>query len=153
MSKAAEEQVLKFASLTQWRDNPKASPPFRGYPDLPLSEERQLEVDWIDSTPEEFLQACVRYKTQIEDIDPWVKLTLEQRYQRRKEAEQRCDRSGYYEPTGRIEDEEVLDWYRKEIGNRTYEQLKTENDELMQAVIKEVKRQAKSYPNHMISQK
>ena len=60
----AEEQVLKFARLTEWRDNPKAGPPFRGYEGIPLSDGRKREVDRIHSCPEEFLQSSVRYKTQ-----------------------------------------------------------------------------------------
>ena len=31
LEKYAEEKVLEFAQLTEWRDNPKAGPPFRGY--------------------------------------------------------------------------------------------------------------------------
>jgi hypothetical protein len=168
----ALEQVITLARLAEWRDNPKADPPFRGYEDIPLSDERQREVDWIDGTPNEFLYDCIRYKIQIEEIDPWLKLTPEQRYQERKKdlLWHECsvwtrygncyaspDKPGcsqdlgcieecrYYEPTGSISDEEVLSWYSKEIGNIGYDQLKHENDELLQAVIKEVKRQAKAY--------
>ncbi len=45
-----------------------------------------------------------------------------------------------------MSDEEILDWYRKEIGNRTYEQLRQENSVFIQEYAELLKKQASTLP-------
>ena len=44
----------------------------------------------------------------------------------------------------------VLSWYYKEIGDRTYEQLKDENSQFIQRYTRALKRQAKALPANTI---
>ena len=165
----ARKWILEFARVTIWRDNDKACPRFSEHKDL---------VAKLNSFPEPFLLECVRYKTQTEDIDRWLKLTPEERYQRKKKnniwhdtgvymlygnSYATSDKPGcaqdtgcipeckYFEDSGRIEDDEVLEWYHKEIGNRIYEQLKHENSVFIQEFIEYLKKQADELPATFIT--
>jgi hypothetical protein len=144
---------------------------------VPKFSERRDLVEKLAKWPEPFLNECVRYKTQIEDIDRWLARTPEERYQMIKKnniwhdtgvymlygnSHATSDKPGcaqdtgcipeckYYLATGRIEDDEVLSWYRKEIGDRTYEQLKAENSVFMQEFIEYLQKQANELPANFV---
>jgi hypothetical protein len=162
----AKRWIQELARMTEWRDNPKADPPF--------SSEKEL-VERLATFPEPFLQECVRYRTAIEYIEPWLKLGQEQRYQKAKQewSEHDCsvdklygntyaspEKPGcsqddgcipecrYYAVTGTVQDDEVLTWYRDIIGDRTYEQLKTDNNQFLQDFAKLLKKQASELPTN-----
>jgi hypothetical protein len=54
----------------------------------------------------------------------------------------------YYLDTGSIDDQEVLSWYRDIIGDRTYDQLKIDNDHFLQSLAKLLKKQAHELPTN-----
>jgi hypothetical protein len=154
----AKQWIREFARVVRFRDSDKTGRTYKDNQDL-IEKLASLGFE------EEFLQYCVRYQTQIEHLDSWLKQTSAQRYQRKKKYWQSHDCSvwkrygnwyngppalvgcaasnnnergvcipecEYYPDTGSISDEEVLSWYYKEIGDRTYEQLKDENSQFIQ---------------------
>lgn len=162
----ARRWIFEFAQMTEWQDNPKAGPQLKAYPDL---------YKKLASFPEPFLKECLRYRVTVERIDHWLKLTPEERYQEKKKnniwhdtnvfmlygnSYAAPDKPGcasdtgcipeckYYEPTGSISDGEVLDWYRNEIGNRTYEQLRQENNLFIQEYVDLLRKQASALPTY-----
>jgi hypothetical protein len=150
--------------MTSWRDNDKAWPPFASDKD---------RVEKLGSIPEPVLQECVRYQTTVEQINGWLKLSPEQRYQKRKKdwfshdcsvhtrygnyyasqekpgcsSDYGCiEGCRYYFDTGSIDGEEVLSWYKDIIGDRDYEQLRRDNEQFLQEFANLLKKQANGLP-------
>jgi hypothetical protein len=54
----------------------------------------------------------------------------------------------YFEIVFLKDDQEVLSWYRDIIGDRTYDQLKIDNDHFLQSLAKLLKKQAHELPTN-----
>jgi hypothetical protein len=159
----AKRWINELARMTEWRDG-------KGYPPFASDKTR---VEKLAGIQEPVLKECVRYRTTVEEIDFWMLLTPEQRYQQAKKewSNHQCgvhkryglrhynpDKPGcsadkgcieeciYYPDTGSIDDNELLSWYRHIIGNRTYEELRYDNDVFVQDFAKLLKKQAHEIP-------
>ena len=71
----ARKWIYEFAHMISWRDNDKAMPRLTDYPELYAK---------LAGFPESFLKDCLRYRTTLEQVDGWLKLTPTERYQQKK---------------------------------------------------------------------
>ena len=165
----AERWINELARMAQWRDG-KGCPRFDSDP---------ARVEKLAGIPEDVLKDCVRYRVSVYDIDFWLRLTPEKRYQQAKKEwsthecsvhrrhghthastdKPGCSAEGcieeciYYPDTGTIDDETVLSWYRDTIGDRTYEQLKKDNNAFVTEFADMLKDKASKLPQNIPYQK
>ena len=160
----AKRWIHELGRMTEWRDG-KGVPAFAADP---------ARVEKLADIPEPVLRDCVRYRV-TDEIDFWMMLTPERRYQQAKNEwsthecsvskrygntyasseKPGCSVHGcieeciYYSDIGTIDDEELLSWYRGIIGDRTYEQLKRDNNEFVTEFAKLLKKQAGELPTNI----